>query len=112
MDVVTITSGAHWRNVGVSQVDTERQFAHIFDPESPEDVPHEAHNFITYANALGEYEDPIVLYRPDEDIPEWVAPIEAHSARHFGPEDEHIEVMMADWVQIVTTATGRKVEIR
>lgn len=109
--VITITSGAHWRNVGVSQVEAD-QFAHIFDPESPEDVPHEAHNFITYYRALGGCEGSVVLYRPTEDLPDWVAPIEEHSARHFGPEDDHIEVMMSDWVQIVETALSKKVEVQ
>ncbi len=110
MTVITITSGAHWRNVGVSQIDEPRQFAHIFDPESPEDVPHEAHNFITYYRALGGA-DGVVLYRPTEDLPDWVAPVEPDSARHFGPEDDHIDVMMADWVQIVESALSVKVEV-
>ena len=109
--VVTITSGAHWRNVDATP--GEESYAHIFDPESPEDVPHEASNFITYLNALGGCEGPLVLYRPDDtDIPGWIAPIEPHSARHFGPEDDHVEVMMSDWKQIVESATGKVVEIR
>ena len=107
--IVTITSGAHWRNVGIDP-DAD-QYAHIFDPESPEDVPHEAQNFITYANALGWPDAPIVLYRPDEDD-EPHHPVETHSARHFGPDDDHVEVMMADWKELVETATGRTVEIR
>lgn len=108
---VTITSGAHWRNVDVPQ-DAD-QYAHIFDPESPEDVPHEAQNFITYATALGWPDAPIILYRPDDaDIVDWINPVEAHSARHFGPDDDHVEVMMADWKMLVESATGRQVEIR
>lgn len=111
MTTVTITSGAHWRNVDVPQ-DAE-QYAHIFDPESPEDVPHEAHNFITYLNALGGCDEPLVLYRPETVvIPDWVAPVEDFSARHFGPDEDHIEVMMADWVTIVETATGQRVEVQ
>lgn len=107
--LVTITSGAHWRNV---DIDPEAdQFGHIFDPESPEDVPHEAQNFITYFTALGGSES-IVLFRPDDEPPDWVAPVEEYSARHFGPEDEHIEVMLADWKELVESATGRQVEIR
>lgn len=110
---LTITSGAHWRNVDVPVSTEARSFAHIFDPESPEDVPHEAGNFLTYARALGGASE-IILYRPmdDDELPDWVAPIEAHSARHFGPEDDHIEVMMSDWASIVTGATGLPVEIR
>ena len=108
---VTITSGAHWRNMDAESGADE--YAHIFDPESPEDVPHEAHNFITYLNALGGCEGPLVLYRPDDtDIPDWISPLEPHSARHFGPEDDHVEVMMSDWKQIVESATGKVVEIR
>ena len=53
MTVTTITSGAHWRDVHVPQNSAQpRQFAHIFDPDEPEDVPHQASNFITYANAV------------------------------------------------------------
>lgn len=109
--IVTITSGAHWRNVHVPH-DAE-QFAHIFDPESPEDVPHEAHNFLTYGRSLGFPDAAVILYRPlDEDeLPDWVSPMEPHSARHFGPDEDHIEVMLADWKMIVETATGMTVEI-
>ena len=95
MPICTITSGAHWRNMDVPP-DAD-QFAHVFDPESPEDVPHEAQNFITYAQALGFPDAPIVLLRPEDEREDWMAPVEDHSARHFGPEDEHIEVMLADW---------------
>ena len=110
MTTVTITSGAHWRNVDIDPDATE--FGHIFDPESPEDVPHEAQNFITYMTALGGCQS-VVLYRPDdEDLPDWVAPLEPHSARHFAPDDDHVEVMMSDWKTIVESATGKKVEIR
>jgi hypothetical protein len=109
MTTVIITSGAHWRNVGVSH--EADQYAHIFDPESAEDVPHEAWNFITYYNALGGCEGSVVLYRPDDEPQEWMHPIEAHSARHFGPEDDHIEVMMSDWVILVETALSKRVEV-
>jgi hypothetical protein len=110
MMIVTISSGAHWRNLDVpSDAD---QYAHIFDPESPEDVPHDAHNFITYAVALGLPDAAIILLRPEDEWPDWAAPVEEHSARHFGPEDDHIEVMMSDWKAIVESATGRQVEIR
>lgn len=110
MTVETITSGAHWRNVDIPE-DAE-QYAHIFDPESAEDVPHEAGNFITYYKALGGCEGSVVLYSPADEIPEWMHPIEAHSARHFGPEDDHIDVMMADWKILVETALSKKVEIQ
>ena len=55
----------------------------------------------------------VILYRPlDEDeLPDWVSPMEPHSARHFGPDEDHIEVMLADWKMIVETATGMTVEI-
>ena len=62
---------------------------------------------------LGGCAGPLVLYRPDDtDLPDWIAPLEPHSARHFGPEDDHVEVMMSDWKQIVESATGKVVEIR
>jgi hypothetical protein len=95
--IVVITSGAHWRNVHVPDEET-RQFAHIFDPDSPEGVPVEAHNFITYATALGKSLGPHILLRPEE---EWAE-----------PEADQLEVMLSDWQNIVETATRIAVEIR
>ena len=113
MSVITISSGAHWRNTGLEKhADySGDQFAHIFDPESPEDVPHEAQNFLAYMKALGRPAEPLVLIAPEDPLPEWIAPVEPLSARHFGPEEDHVNVMMADWCQIVATATGMKVAI-
>lgn len=84
---VIITRGAHWRNTHL--VDEPSQFAHVFDPDDPEDVPHQAHNFMTYAKALGNFDSPFVL---------------------IGPEDQAVH--LCDWAQIVQTATGVQVEIR
>jgi hypothetical protein len=99
MAIVTISSGAHWRNMAVeSETNNGRDnFAHIFDPDEPEGVPQQAHNFITYAAALGYSPAPHILIAPEED-PDPV-------------EQAHVNVMMADWSQIVSTATGVEVRI-
>lgn len=97
--IITITSGAHWRNVHLPNLEGELvQFAHRFDPDEPEDVPHQANNFLTYANALGGFTTPHVLIGPpkgDDEI-----------------ENAHIAVEMSDWAAIVSSATGSKVTIR
>lgn len=98
--ILTITRGSHARNVHLPSLDPDepRQFAHRWDPDDPEDVPHQAHNFLTYANALGGYVEPIVLIPPpftDDEV-----------------DNDHIRVNMGDWRDIVQTATGLKVEIR
>ena len=99
--VITITSGAHWRDTSAPQLTGGPfQYAHIFDPDSPEDVPHEAHNFITYAAALGNYIGPHILLRPDTTV-DWDK-----------SEWDEIEVMMSDWREIVESATHIAVEIR
>jgi hypothetical protein len=109
MSVVPITSGAHWRNVDIpSDADC---FAHIFDPESPEDVPHQAQNFLLYAAALGGCKA-IVVARIVEGGPEWVIPTEEPASRHVDPEDDHVAVMLSDWAAIVQSATGIEVEVR
>jgi hypothetical protein len=97
--IEVITKGAHARNVHLPAFDDEpRQFAHRWDPDEVEDVPHQAQNFLIYAQALGGYVPPIVLLpppKPEDDV-EWA----------------HIQVNMGDWRDIVETATGVKVEIR
>lgn len=99
--IVTITKGSHARNVHLPPLSDEpRQFAHRFDPDDPEDVPHQAQNFITYATALGGYVAPIVLISPPM------------SEAEDGPEYDHIKVELADWASVVETATGMPVEIR
>ena len=45
MGTVLITEGAHWRNVHMPPIEASRQFAHKFDPDCPEDVPHQAITF-------------------------------------------------------------------
>jgi hypothetical protein len=108
--MVAITAGAHWRNPDAKQ---GTEYAHLFDPESPEDVAHQAQNFILYAQALGSVVEPLVLVRPnDDELPSWVAPLEPHSARHFDPSDAHVEIMLAECAQVIEGATGMKVEIR
>lgn len=82
-----ISKGAHWRNVHLQEGPC--QFAHVFDPDDPEDVPHQAHNFMTYAKALGNFDSPFVL---------------------IGPADQAVH--LSDWAQIVSTATHVPVEIR
>ena len=99
MAVIVITKGAHHRNTHIPERDDEpRQFAHRWDPDSPEDVAHQAGNFKTYATALGGYVPPIVLLAPPmPDDPN---------------EADHIRVNLSDWASIVRTSTGHQVEIR
>jgi hypothetical protein len=98
MTVYVITRGAHARNVHVPPDDGEpRQFAHRWDPDDPEDVPHQAMNFKLYADALGGYVAPVVLLAPP--LPE-------------GPEADHIKVNLSDWKSIIETGMGVPVEIR
>lgn len=98
MTTILITSGAHWRNTHLPPLSESRQFAHRFDPDEAEDVAHQAHNFTTYAKALGSYDSPFVLISPSQtDDP---------------VEQQHVEVELSDWVSIVSTATGVRVETR
>lgn len=97
--ILTITKGAHQRNVHLPAMDDEpRQFAHRWDPDEPEDVAHQVQNFLTYAQALGGYVPPIVLIGPlkTDDEVEWA----------------HTQVNMGDWRDMVESATGLPVEIR
>ncbi len=99
MTVIVLTKGAHARNTHIPPDDGKpRQFAHRWDPDEVEDVPHQAQNFKLYADALGGYVEPIVLLSPPPcDDP---------------AEEAHRKVNMADWASIVRTATGKQVEIR
>lgn len=93
-----ISKGAHWRNVHLPETSEPRQFAHIFDPDEAEDVPHQAQNFVQYGNALGSHVGPHVLIGPgptDDPI-----------------EDQHVLVELCDWRMIVESATHVPVEIR
>jgi hypothetical protein len=98
MTVYVLTKGSHKRNVHVPPYDgTPRQFAHRWDPDDVEDVPHQAQNFKLCADALGGYVAPIVLLAPP--LPE-------------GPEADHIKVNLSDWKSIIETGMGVPVEIR
>ena len=100
MTVIVLTKGSHARNVHIPPDDgTPRQFAHRWDPDDVEDVPHQAQNFKLYADTLGDYQAPIVLLSPDPMPDDQV-------------ECNHIKVNMADWASIVESATGMAVEIR
>lgn len=97
---IVISEGARTRYVHKG---ADRQFAHIFDPDSAsgadgEDVAHQAWNFVTYATALGGYDTPIVLISPPVD-PDPV-------------EEQHIQIELAGWKSLVETATRCPVEIR
>jgi hypothetical protein len=97
--IVVITKGSHARNTHIPPRDGEpRHYGHRWDPNDPEDVAHQAMNFTTYANALGGYEEPIVLLGPPPSDDE--------------QENLHVKVNMGDWQDIVETATGKRVEIR
>jgi len=90
--VIVITAGAHRRNVHMPELtDEPRQFAHRFDPDEAEDVPHQCQNFLSYATALGGNVGPHIL---------------------LGPDDIVSRCFMRDWAQIVSTATGVRVETR
>jgi hypothetical protein len=98
MAVVVITKGSHARNTHMPPRDGEpRQFAHRWDPDDPEDVPHQAQNFKLYADSLGGYVPPVILLAPP--LPE-------------GPEADHIRVNLADWKSIIESGMGVPVEIR
>ena len=98
--IITITSGSHWRNVGLNVAHdfVEDQFAHVYDPDDPEDFYRQAQNFITYSNALGKSLAPHVLLRPEYEDTDT-------------NEEAHIEVELADWAAVVSTATGTRVVI-
>lgn len=100
MAILTITSGAHWRNTNLPTLapGEERQFAHRWDPDEPEDVAHQAQNFMQYAHALGGFVAPLVLIPPvkTDDEVEWA----------------HIQVNMSDWADIVETGMNMQVDIR
>lgn len=97
--ILTITKGAHARNVHLPAISDEpRHFAHRWDPDEGEDVPHQAQNFVTYARALGGFEMPVYLIAPplsDDEV-----------------ENDHIRINMEDWRQIVETGQGWPVEMR
>ena len=98
--IVTITSGAHDRNVDNIPPDngTPRQFAHAWSFEEVEDNAHQVQNFVTYATALGNYVGPVVLLSPPEpaDKRDW----------------DYVQVKLADWAGMVENDLGVEVEIR
>jgi len=97
--IITITTGAHGRNVDIPPSNSSpRQFAHKWDWDEPEDNAHQAQNFIQYATALGGYVPPVILLPPPipEDPRDW----------------DTIKVKMADWAGNVEAALGTTVEIR
>lgn len=96
MAVVTITSGSHWRNVNVVNTGVD-QFAHVYDPDDPEDHEHQAQNFMTYAAALGPSLAPHVLIAPEPEPDE--------------NDQLYIDMQMDAWREIVQSGTGVKVEI-
>lgn len=93
--IVTITSGAHGRSV--KPEGGPHNFAHLFDPDSAEDVPHQAQNFITYANALGASEAPHVLIAP---------PLGE------GSDADLLLTEMCDWAELVQSSTGTRVVLQ
>jgi hypothetical protein len=98
--IIVVSKGSHNRNLHIPAFDGEpRQFAHRFDPNDPEDVPHQVQNFWQYAKALGGFHPPIILYGPDP-MPE------------NEQEADHIAVQMSDWASLVESSTGMAVEIR
>lgn len=97
--IVTITAGAHDKNVHMPESDgTPRQFAHQWSFEEVEDNAHQVSNFVKYATALGGYVGPVVLLPP---------PVPAD------PRDwDYIQVKMADWASMVESCLHVEVEIR
>jgi len=93
--LVTITEGTRHRNPHVPP--EPRQFAHSFDANKSREP--QANNFMIYAKALGESDGPYVVLRPDTD--------------GWDERDKvWLEVELADWRDLVETATGKKVEIQ
>lgn len=97
METVVITKGAHARNVHIPVHEGPVQFAHRWDPDEQEDCPHQAHNFMTYARALGGYVPPVIVLAEQRDDPNDQAEQNCH---------------LADWASIVGTALDTEVEIR
>jgi hypothetical protein len=97
MSTITITRGAHVRYPEAQWAPQGTQFAHAFDPDDPEDVPHQAENLVTYATALGNTE-PLVVFIP-------TTPQDPQDA-------EWCQVALRDFKQIVETGTHYQVEIR
>ena len=96
--ILTITKGAHRRNVHLPELDDSTQFAHQWDPSDPEDVPHQVMNFLTYANALGVRSLPHVLLS---------APVDPD------PEvEKYNRVQMQGFVSNLSTATHSPVVVR
>lgn len=97
MSVVVISFGARGREGDFAPFDDSTQFAHRFDPTTPEGVPMEARNFILYAAALPRSASPHILLAPP--------PVDDERAQML------TEVRMSDWTQLVETATGVPVVI-
>ena len=88
--ILTITKGAHWRNTHLPALGEDRQFAHIFDADEPEDVPHQASNFITYANALGHSHGPhVLIMAPKVPSPSALELRGPRQAERLGDDCEH-----------------------
>jgi hypothetical protein len=99
MHVVVISKGAHKRNVHMPDPNNgPYQYAHQWDAGDPEDCPHQAQNFLTYAKALGNWCSPCVLL-PDRSVGE-------------GEDRSEMNCHLADWVSIVGSAMDTEVEIR
>lgn len=95
---VVITKGSHAKNVHMPPRSEVTHFAHQWDNDDPEDMNHQARNFVTYATALGGYEPPVYLLSgkyPDDP------------ALHA-----KMNVDMADWASVVGSALNVEVEIR
>jgi hypothetical protein len=98
MEVVVITKGAHARNVHMPHPsEGPFQYAHRWDPDEQEDCPHQAHNFLTYAHALGGYTPPMIVLADRREDPNDQAEQNCH---------------LADFASIVGTALDTEVEIR
>jgi hypothetical protein len=104
MEPYLISWGAHGRDVTAPQTVPQLrklgpiQFAHRFDYEDPEDVAHEASNFIKYATALGGSDLPPVLYVDDSGLED--------------PDKAHLWINAADWSSIVASGLHTTVETR
>jgi hypothetical protein len=101
MEVYLISWGAHGRNPDAPrEVPLLRpvQLAHRFDYNDPEDVAHEATNFIQYATALGGSDGPPVLLVDDSGLDD--------------PDKSHFWINAIDWASIVDSGLDTRVVIK
>lgn len=98
MTIIVITKGDHRRNVHMPERGDKLQFAHRYDFSDPEGHERQAQNFIIYAQALGGYVPPVIVYA-DPTVTD--------------PNQRALmNINLADWAAIVGHALDTEVEIQ